>query len=250
MSSSAGRVPRSAALQTAAAGIALLLAACTPSGSPVVGSSATTAPPGSDAPPGSVTPPGTATPPGWATFTTSDGTLSFDYPPAWEIRNEAGEAALGGEFVDVVNADGKQMAALRTNIVTGQVCTERYPYLEFDSEPIQALAEPGAADAAVPRFIFEARGDVAAAEPSQTTLAAYGITATPAEPGPLACPIFQLFLWPPSGALFGQAYNPAINTTPGDPELPYLEKARLYATTDEYQDIRKMITSLRPAAGP
>ena len=28
----------------------------------------------------------------------------------------------------------------------------------------------------------------------------------PEETGPTACPLFQLFLWPPSGALFGQAY--------------------------------------------
>ncbi len=184
---------------------------------------------------------------GWKTFTTSDGTLSFDYPAAWAVRDPAGEAPLGGEFVDVVNAAGKQMAALRTNIVTGAECAEQQPYLLFDSEPMQALAEPGAADHNVPRYVFEGRGDTGAAEMSPATYAAYGITMMPEETGPVACPLFQLFLWPPSGALFGQAYDPAKNTTPGDPGLPYMEKARLYATTAEYQDVRRMITSLRPA---
>ena len=62
------------------------------------------------------------------------------------VRDPAGEAPLGGEFVDVVNAAGKQMAALRTNIVTGAECGDQQPYLLIDSEPMQALAEPGAAD--------------------------------------------------------------------------------------------------------
>ncbi len=112
---------------------------------------------------------------------------------------------------------------------------------------MQALAEPGAADHNVPRYVFETRGDTTAPEPSRTTLAADGITTMPEEAGPTACQMFHLFLWPPSGALFGQAYSPANNTTPGDPSLPYLAKAELYAATPEYQDIRKMITSLRPA---
>jgi hypothetical protein len=206
--------------------------------------------PASTTPTGSQTgsPPQAGTPSSdWRTFTTSDGQLSFDFPPAWTVRDPAGEAPLGGEFVGVVNAAGKQLAALRTNVVTGAECTQKYPYVVFDSEPMQALAESGAADHNVPRYVFEARGDNTAAEPSPHTLAAYGITLMPEETGPTACPMFHLFLWPPSGALFGQAYNPANNTTPGDPSLPYLEKAKLYAATPEYQDIRKMITSLRPA---
>lgn len=215
-------------------------------------------PPSGTAPettPGTTTPatsPAEEAPPsssGWKTFTTSDGTLSFDYPATWVVRDPAGQAPLGGEFVDVVNAAGKQMAALRTNIVTGAECGDQQPYLLIDSEPMQALTEPGMADQTVPRYVFEARGDATAMDASPPTIASYGITMMPEETGPLSCPMFQLFLWPPSGALFGQAYDPAKNTTPGDPGLPYLEKAKLYATTAEYQDVRKMITSLRPANG-
>ncbi len=184
---------------------------------------------------------------GWKTFTTSDGTLSFDYPAAWTIKDPAGKAPLGGEFVDVLNAAGKQMAALRTNIVTGSECGDQQPYVLIDSQPMQALAEPGVADQAPPRYVFEGRGDFTAAQASPPTVASYGITMMPEVTGPTSCPMFQLFLWPPSGALFGQVYDPARNTTPGDPGLPYLEKAKLYATTAEYQEVKKMITSLRPA---
>ena len=45
--------------------------------------------------------------------------------------------------MDVLNAAGKQMAALRTNVVTGAECGDQQPYLLIDSEPMQALTEPG-----------------------------------------------------------------------------------------------------------
>jgi hypothetical protein len=253
---------------------ALLLACGSPAGPPATPSAEASPPPSSStaAPPSTVPADASASPgppsqgsPGpaspassgpasadplpsdWRTFTTSDGGLSFDLPSAWRVQDPAGETPLGGVFVEVLNAGGKRMATLRTNIVTGSECTQLYPYLLFDSEPMQALAEPGAADAVVPRYVFEGRGDSTAPEPSQSTVAAYGITMTPEESGPTACPMFQLFLWPPSGAMFGATYNPGTNATPGDPSMPYLEKAKLYASTAEYQQIRKMITSLRAA---
>ncbi len=234
----------------AAIGLAVMVASCAspaaeaPADRGVLADQPGSAAPGSTAP---ASPGASTTPPGWKTFTTADESLSFDYPSSWSIRDEAGKAALEGQFVDVLNSEGKQMAALRTNVVTGQVCTAKSPYLAFDSVPMQALAEPGAADSLPPRFVFEGRGDVTALDPLPPTVAAYGITTVPEPTGDVACPIFQLFLWPPSGALFGQAYNSAVNATPGGAGLPYLEKAKLYTETPEYQDIRTMITSLRPA---
>ena len=139
------------------------------------------------------------------------------------------------------------MAQLRTNIVTGAECTGQYPYQVYDSQPLQALTEPGAADRPAPRYVYESRGDGTEPGPTQTTTARYGITMMPEESGPLACPMFHLFLWPPSGALFGGTFDPARNSAPGDAALPYLEKAKLYKDTEEYREIRKMITSLRPA---
>ena len=48
--------------------------------------------------------------------------------------------------------------------------------------------------------------------------------------------------------MFGAFYNPENNETPGDASLPYLEKAKIYMETAEYRDIKRMITSLRPAS--
>ena len=182
---------------------------------------------------------------GWKTFTTQAGDLSFDYPAGWTVNDPGG--ALTGEFVDVLNAAGKPMAGLRTNIVTGAECVEKTPMEVYDSEPMLALAEGGGGDGGVPRYVFESRGEDTDAAATQSTIAAYGITMVPEESGDTACPMFHLFLWPPSGAFFGGTYNPENNATPADPALPYLEKAKLYAATPEYQEVRTMITSLRPA---
>jgi hypothetical protein len=227
----------SGARRVAAVCVAVLLVACgPPAASPGAGSPGTTSPTG-------ISP----MPSGWKTFTTSDRALTFDYPGDWSIKDPAGEAPLGGVFVAVSNAAGKPMAVLQTNVVTGAECHEKYPFTVLDSEFLTALAEKGVPNEGVPRYVFETRGDDAAPAPTQSTIAAYGITMAPEETGTLACPLFLLFTWPPSGALFGAGYNPENNKTPGDPSLPYLQKAKLYAETGEYRNIRRMITSLRPA---
>lgn len=47
--------------------------------------------------------------------------------------------------------------------------------------------------------------------------------------------------------MFGAFYSPENNVTPGAESLSYLEQAKKYAQTPEYRDIKRMITSLRPA---
>ncbi|MGZ4662017.1 MAG: hypothetical protein ACXVYB_12135, partial [Arthrobacter sp.] len=136
---------------------------------------------------------------------------------------------------------------LQTNVVTGSECLDNVPFSVLDAEPIPALAQKGVPNEGTPRYVFETRGDDSAAAPTRSTLAAYGITMMPEEAGTLACPLFLYFNWPPSGATFAGGYSPANNTTPGSPSLPYLQKAKLYVETGEYRNIRRMITSLRPA---
>lgn len=180
----------------------------------------------------------------WVTFTTADGELAFDLPSAWSVRDPAGELPEGGgAFAEVTNGAGKPLATLRTNMATGSTCMEKYPYEVLESEQLPALARNGAA----PRFVFETRGDESAPGPADTPAAAYGITSVPEPTGDSACAIFHFFTWPPTAAMFGAFYNPDNNVTPGAESLPYLAQARQYMDTAEYQDIRQMITSLRPA---
>lgn len=227
---------------------ALLLAGCgpeasppTPTGSP--GGAATSAVTSTPA----VTSSATGTAPAsesWKSFTTSDGELTFDHPAAWSVRDPAGDLPEGGgAFAEVTNAAGRPLATLRTNMATGSTCMERYPYEVLESQELPALAQNGAA----PRYVFETRGNDAAPGPAETPAAAYGITTMQPPTGDSTCAIFHFFTWPPTAAMFGAFFSPENNVTAGAESLPYLEQAKKYAQTQEYRDIKRMITSLRPA---
>ena len=227
---------------------ALALSACAPSATPPATSSPSAPSATASSAPVTVTPSGTAgtsapsdpTTSDWKSFTTPDGQLTFNHPAEWTIKDRAAEAAPGGVFVEVLAGTGKSMATLRTNMVTGSECTEKYPYSLIDSEELPALAQQGQ----TPRFVFEGRANPTATNGEESNPLAYGITSGPAPSGPTACPIFHFFTWPPSGAMFGGAYDP-FDTTPGNP--PHVDTPEGYTETSEYKDIRKMITSLRPA---
>jgi hypothetical protein len=180
----------------------------------------------------------------WTSFTTADGQLTFDHPAAWSVKDPAGELPQGGgAFAAVTNGAGKPLAMLRTNMAVGSTCLDRYPYSVLDSEVLPALMQGEGA----PRFVYETRGSGATPGPANTPAAAYGITSVPAPTGDSASCIFHFFNWPPTAAMFGAFYNPENNVTPGAASLPYLEQAKKYMETAEYRDIRRMITSLRPA---
>ncbi|MGO4189775.1 hypothetical protein [Pseudarthrobacter sp. TAF60_1] len=181
----------------------------------------------------------------WTTFTTADGQLTFELPAAWSVRDPAGELPDGGgAFAEVTNQAGKPLATLRTNMATGSTCMERFPYQVLESQELPALTQNGTA----PRFIFETRGNGATPGPADTPAAAYGIQTSQLPTGDLACAIFHFFTWPPTAAMFGAFFSPENNVVPGAESLPYLEQAKKYTQTDEYWDIKRMITSLRPAA--
>jgi hypothetical protein len=249
MKRSRGLLPAMVLAAVAVAGCAVQqpsppVSTTTVSGTPTVTSVPPTSPATSAPPPATAAPSATATKGSLKTFTTADGQLAFDLPAGWSVRDPAGELPEGGgAFAEVTNEAGRPLATLRTNMATGSICTEKYPYSEIESQQLPALAQNGTA----PRFVFETRGNPEVPGPADTPAAAYGITTVPAPTGDSACPIFHFFTWPPTAAMFGAFYNPENNRTPGGEGLPYLEQARKYMDTTEYQNIRRMITSLRPA---
>ena len=228
---------------------AAVLAGCAPpAAAPATSSPATSSPPAvtgtatepASASPGAATEPAVTPSAGWKTFTTSDGSLAFDYPESWTIKDPAGQPAEGGAFVELVSDYGKTMATLRTNMVTGAECTEKFPFMVYDSEPVPALAQDGVA----PRFVYEGRTNPASGDPSTSLTLAYGLTSAPEPAGDTACPIFHFFTWPPSGAMFGGVYDP-FDTTPGGPM--HVDTPEVYMDTTEYKYVKQAITSLRPA---
>ena len=247
---------RLAAFGTAASAgflVAALLGACgAPAGPGPTSPSMPTVPPLTSAPAssGAVDTPPTEPPsaPGtpaptaadWQSLKTPDGKLEFDHPAEWTVKDRGAEAAPGGVFLEVLNAGGKSLATLKTNVAPGAECTQRIPYQVLDLVQVPALAQQGV----TPHFDFELRLYPAEKDPTKANVMAYGISSAPKPSGPDACPIFQFFTWPPSGASFGGVYNP-FDTTPGNE--PFVDTPEAYLETSEYQDIRKMITSLRPA---
>ena len=243
---------RSGGLVPALILVGAAVAGCGPQAGPPAASPTTTAASASPTPSATSSPTETASPApattttrgSLKTFTTADGQLAFDLPATWSVRDPAGELPEGGgAFAEVTNEAGRPMATLRTNMATGSTCLEKYPYAVLESQELPALAQDGE----TPRFIYETRGNTATPGPADTPAAAYGIVSVPAPTGDLACPMFHFFTWPPTAAMFGAFYNPENNRTPGAESLPYLEQARRYMDTTEYQNIRRMITSLRPA---
>ncbi|WP_427018259.1 hypothetical protein ACQCSX_06740 [Pseudarthrobacter sp. P1] len=223
--------------------VALLLAGCGPQAGPPASTPEGTSNPAISL--ATTTMPSQTASAAWTEYTTADGQLTFDLPAAWSVTDPAGELAEGGgAFAEIANQAGKPLATLRTNMATGSECTQRYPYSVLESQEMTALAQNGA----TPRYVFETRGNATEPGPANTPAAAYGITSGPAPEGDSACAIFHFFTWPPNAAMFGAFYNPANNETPADASLPYLEKAKKYAQTPEYRDIKRMITSLRPAS--
>lgn len=219
---------------------AVLLAACTPTGALPAGSETATpsASKSASKPLAAASPRATAQVE-WKTYTTPDGKLMFDYPGTWAVKDRAREAAPGGVFVEVVSSAGKSMATLRTNIVTKPECSKKYPYALMDSGEVPALEQKGE----TPVFVFEGRDDHGS-YPSRPASLAYGITSQPLPSGPSACPIFQFFNWPPGVAAFSGVYDPVV-TPPGD--TPDVDTPEAYTATEEYDEVRQMITSLRPA---
>ena len=232
--------------------MALLFTGCGPQAGPTTTSSpsptvtsptatgTTTAMPTATGSPSATSPAAAA----WTSYTTADGQLRFDHPAAWSVKDPAGELPQGGgAFAEVTNGAGRPLATLRTNMAVGSTCLDRYPYSVLDSEGVPSPREGEGA----PGLVYETRGNGATPGPADSPAAAYGITSVPAPTGDSASCIFHFFNWPPTAAMFGAFYNPENNVTPGAASLPYLEQAKTYMETDEYRDIRRMITSLRPA---
>ncbi|MBG6225065.1 hypothetical protein IWX63_001630 [Arthrobacter sp. CAN_A2] len=205
------------------------------SATPTAGAPPSTNPP--SAPPASGAPP--AADAGWATYTTPGGGLSFDHPGDWTVVAST-PIPPEGVAVAVEDAAGRRLASLRTNLVTGAVCPAEVPYSLLDSEPLPALTQA----TGTPMFVFEGRTDPLVADPMAASTLAYGITSAPFPEGPTACPIAHFFTWPPSGAAFGGAYDP-YRIHPGKPM--HVDTPQAYMETKEYQQIRTMLTSLRPA---
>ena len=103
--------------------------------------------------PATTTAPGTAPPalPSPAGWKNSRRRMAPDVrlPGGVDHHGPGRQKSAGGVFVDLVSDYGKSIATLRTGMVTGAQCAEKYPFSVFDSEQLPALAQVGE----TPRFV-------------------------------------------------------------------------------------------------
>ncbi|WP_289603052.1 hypothetical protein [Arthrobacter sp. zg-Y877] len=180
----------------------------------------------------------------WSSYTTVDGSLRFDHPSDWEVVELPSRAndPLGGVSLQVVDG-GRVLAQLDTGIITDLSCTapaEPASYEEYESVPMPGLESKQGTDQ---RFVYRS---LAPAGPwgAQATYAVVS-----GEPQAVQCGLFDFFtLTESSGGRFAGEYGNAAGTADGPEAVEdYLDGAEQYRETQEYQDLKEMLTSLRNA---
>ncbi|MER1996391.1 MAG: hypothetical protein ABTA24_07835 [Arthrobacter sp.] len=177
-------------------------------------------------------------------FTTADGMLQFDHPAGWTVQPLSSPATdtynQTGEALEIINADGQTMAQLISGVVTGFVALPGVPYVEFDYEPVPGLAdkEPGRGE--TPAFVFHGL-DHAVGFEADMAITGWGRQTAPES---AVLPHGFEFIPGTSGAFFHRSIGPDT-MLPVDPALTGAQRLEAYMQTEEYQDIKAMMMSLR-----
>ena len=176
----------------------------------------------------------------WTAHTTADGLLRFEYPQDWtvtEVEALANDPA-GGVSLEISDGSGRVLARLDTGVITDMSCSRPdrpAAYAEYESVPMPAL---GSAQGTQQRFVYRS---LAPSGP-RAAQATYAVVSGVQQGG---CGLFDFFsLTPSSGGRFAGEYSGA---SPDDVPA-YLDGAEQYQQTQEYQDLRRMLTSLRNAS--
>lgn len=176
----------------------------------------------------------------WPSYTTPDGSLTFEHHPSWtveEVEPLANDPA-GGVSVQVNDAEGDLIAQLDTGIITGLVCAdpdEAVQYTEYDSEPMPELDSAQGTDQ---RFVYRS---VAFSTPERgEPVATYAVISELGDRG--KCGLFDFFTFTESsGGRFAGRYS-GEDTAPGQ---AYLDGAAAYENSVEFRDVKRMLVSLR-----
>lgn len=179
-----------------------------------------------------------------ASYTTNDGMLQFDYPAGWTIQPLSSPSKDNydqwGEALEIVNEEGQTMAEVITDFPSGFVAVQGVPYFEFDYEPIPGLEDKDPTRGEAPAFVFHGL-DQAAGFDADMAITGWG-RVTDKESGVL--PHGFEFTRDVSGAFFHRPIGPDT-VLPVDPALAGTERLEAYMQTEEYQDIKKMMMSVR-----
>ncbi|MDN3905399.1 hypothetical protein [Arthrobacter sp. YD2] len=176
----------------------------------------------------------------WSGYTTADGSLRFEHPQDWKVTELPALAndPAGGISVEVAEGSGRVVARLDTGIIADLSCTApagAASYTEYESVPMPEL---DSAQGSEQRFVYRSL----APSGTRSAQATYAVVSGRQDGN---CGLFDFFtLTETSGGRFAGEY-PAADAQ-GDAQS-YLDGAARYPDTQEYRDLRRMLTSLRNA---
>lgn len=179
----------------------------------------------------------------WKTFTDMAGWISFELPQEWDVEVlEHFEHTLR---LEVSDSGGTVLATFETGIMgLGGSCQDGIdrPYQVLANIPLDIPAGSGDPNAVAPHFAYRV------IDTGSGHRASYGITDHSAGPDGKACMVYNTVTSERFGIyMFGDVLM-FTGDSDGPPNLrtfATVDDARGYVLTSEFQNIQKMITSLK-----
>lgn len=183
----------------------------------------------------------------WKTFTDSGHKISFELPQEWIAQQQAPASGVqpGALRVEVKDAAGKLMATLNTGMQgLGGACQpdRARPYTVLASLPMDIPSNASDAQAVPPRFVYRL------IQGANKFYASYGITDHAAGTDGKACLVTNDVSGPSVGLyMFGDVlqFSSMDNPPAGLKAFDTIADAQKYMLTSEFQNLQKMITSLK-----
>ncbi|WP_427018429.1 hypothetical protein ACQCSX_07755 [Pseudarthrobacter sp. P1] len=219
-------------------------AASSPAGSTAAASTSGTAGPSSSAATSGGAPTAGPTASAWKTYTDPDRKISFELPQEWTTQRPTA-TAVAETTVEVKNSAGEVVATFKTSpAVLGGGCApeDARDYTVLASVPMGIPSTSDDGGAVSPRFVYRL------VQGTTAFYASYGITDHIAGAGGKACQIYNTVSDTGMGHyMFGdvQEFSGTPDGAAGLRTFDTLAQAQAYMLTSEFQNIARMITSLK-----
>ncbi|MBP2413955.1 hypothetical protein JOF48_002754 [Arthrobacter stackebrandtii] len=181
----------------------------------------------------------------WKKFADAEKTVSFELPEDWTVKVLPPPPVPDALALEVRNAQGTVMAMLGTHISgLGGACPDKSkaPYTVLASIPMDIPSNNSSDGAVDPRYVYRV------IQGSTHFFASYGITDHSAGADGTACLVYNTVTSKQLGIyMFGDAlqFTSDPSGTPGLRAFATIADAQAYMLSSEYQNIQKMVTSLK-----
>ncbi len=189
-----------------------------------------------------------ATGPSLQGYVSPDGRISFSYPAQWTVQAKESNTA-GAVNLAVNDASGKKLAELSYGNKDGGLsgsCTSPVPYTVLDYAEVRLPYNKGFPGIITPRFAYRAM------ESGGKVLASYGLTSTVGGADGKACLIYNVVNGPQesptymfaSGVQMTAGFSDEDAKAAGVLVFRTMDEAIAYRNSEEYKQVKAMITSL------